>query len=28
MQPEIMKKFRSEHPNKWSAQKERRIRWT
>jgi hypothetical protein len=26
MQPEIMKKFRSEHPNKWSAQKERRIR--
>jgi hypothetical protein len=26
MQPEIMEKFRSEHPNKWSAQNERRIK--
>jgi hypothetical protein len=28
MQPEIMEKFRSEHPNRFSAQNERRIRWT
>jgi len=26
MQPEIMEKFRSEHPNKFSAQNERRIK--
>jgi hypothetical protein len=28
MQEEIMQKFRDENPNKFSADKERRIKWT
>jgi hypothetical protein len=28
MQSDIMQKFRDENPNKFSAKKERRIRWT
>jgi hypothetical protein len=28
MQQQIMQKFRDEYPNRISADKERRIRWT
>jgi hypothetical protein len=28
MQPDIMQKFRDENPNKFSAENERRIKWT